>query len=87
MDATIPPTTDFVSEEPLQDDVPYEWKHFCEPKLRKYPKPVSSLRFRNFIGAGVEGMVFRARTEDNEEVAVKIVSVIIVGQYLGSFAD
>ena len=69
MDTTLP----FLSHQPKVGDVSYEWKDFSTQKLRKYPKPPSSLRFRNYVGGGIEGVVLRARTEDNEEVAVKIV--------------
>lgn len=67
-------TPRFLSHEPKVGDPSYEWQNFKHPKLRKYPKPLESLRFRNFIGAGEEGMVFRCWTKDNEEVAVKVVS-------------
>lgn len=66
-------TLSFLSHEPKVGDVPYEWKDFSTPKLWHYPKPPSSLRFRNYVGGGIEGVVLRARTEDDEEVAVKIV--------------
>ena len=66
-------TLSFLSHEPKVGDVSYEWKDFDARKLRKYPKPSSSLRFRNYVGGGIEGVALRARTEDNEEVAVKIV--------------
>jgi hypothetical protein len=69
MDTTLP----FLSHEPKVGDVAYEWKNFSTPTLRHYPKPPSSLRFRDYVGGGIEGVVLRARTEDDEEVAVKIV--------------
>ena len=67
------PTLWFLSHEPKVGSPSYKWNDFKAQKLRKYPKPPSSLRFRNYVGAGIEGVVLRARTEDNEEVAVKIV--------------
>ncbi|KAL8370740.1 hypothetical protein RB595_000881 [Gaeumannomyces hyphopodioides] len=62
----------FLSYEPKVGDVPYEWKEFAAPKLRQYPKPPFSLRFREYIGGGIEGVVLRARAENDEEVAVEI---------------
>ncbi|KAL8282594.1 hypothetical protein RB600_005844 [Gaeumannomyces tritici] len=63
----------FLSYEPKAGDAPYEWKDFDAAKLRQYPKPPSSLRFRRYIGGGIEGVVLHARAENDEEVAVKIV--------------
>ncbi|KAL8377051.1 hypothetical protein RB595_007945 [Gaeumannomyces hyphopodioides] len=62
----------FLSYEPKVGDAPYEWKDFDAQKLRQYPKPPSSLKFRKYIGGGIEGVVLRARAENDEEVAVKI---------------
>ncbi|KLU90694.1 hypothetical protein MAPG_10546, partial [Magnaporthiopsis poae ATCC 64411] len=62
----------FLSEEPKVGDPSYEWESFKSPKLREYPKPPTSLRFKKFIGGGEEGVVFRARTESDVPVAVKV---------------
>lgn len=70
----IPETTlPFLSHESKEGFPSCEWQNFKAPKLRKFSKPPSSLRIRNFIGAGEDGHVLRAKTDDNKAVAVKIV--------------
>lgn len=66
-------TLSFLSHELKEGDPSCKWRDFKDPKLRKFPKPASSLRVSNFIGAGEDGLVLRARTDDGKEVAVKIV--------------
>ncbi|KLU81127.1 hypothetical protein MAPG_00222 [Magnaporthiopsis poae ATCC 64411] len=72
MDTALDPAYSFLSHELKVGDTPYEWKDFKAQRLRKYPKPPSSLKFRNHIGGGIEGVVLRARADNDEEVAVKI---------------
>ncbi len=70
----VPPETTlpFLSHEPKEGDPSCQWQNFDTPKLREFPE-ASPLRWRGFIGAGEDGLVLRARTDD-KEVAVKIVS-------------
>ncbi|KAL8354295.1 hypothetical protein RB601_003923 [Gaeumannomyces tritici] len=66
------PTLKFLSDQQKISAPSLDWGTFARPKLRKYHAESSSLIVESAIGGGVDGMVFLARTANDEKVAVKI---------------
>ncbi|KAL8410427.1 hypothetical protein RB596_000200 [Gaeumannomyces avenae] len=69
-----PPQPDlrFLSHEPKLGDPCLAWESFAHPKLRRYPKPYSTISLKGRLGKGVDGCVLHGQTDDGKEVAVKI---------------
>ncbi|KAL8407707.1 hypothetical protein RB594_006518 [Gaeumannomyces avenae] len=66
------PTLKFLSDQQKIGAPSLDWGTFARPKLRKHHAESSSLIVESAIGGGVDGMVFLARTANDEKVAVKI---------------
>ncbi|KAG7293923.1 hypothetical protein NEMBOFW57_003983 [Staphylotrichum longicolle] len=66
----LPP---FFSEAPLQGDPPCSWDDFLNPQLRHFPREGSKVRLTKALGHGIEGVVARAKFEDDDtRYALKI---------------
>ncbi len=71
----------FLSDEQNDGDPACRWTDFKSPKLRKFPPPLSSLLWREYLGKGEDGIVLRALCDENQ-VAVKFVRHQSLARYL-----
>lgn len=73
---TLPAMLPFLSDEHNVDDPSCYLADFRAPKLRQFPKPPNSLRWKCFLGAGENGFVISAKTVTRSMVAVKFVGAV-----------
>jgi hypothetical protein len=66
---SIPP---FASYELKKGPPSLSWENFKRPQLRRFPGPFTTYKLR-YVGDGVDGIVFKTKTDSGEAVAMKIV--------------
>lgn len=74
-----PPDLPFISLEEKIGDPPLSWEHFKAPKLRWLR--AGEFFIDEYLGSGLDGMVFKATFENLGVVALKIVSsnILLIG--------
>lgn len=63
----------FVSASPMTGDLDYSWKSFCQPQLRACTFPRDEMVWREKIGMGMDGVIWRVEIGE-KPYAIKVVS-------------
>ncbi|KAL7922244.1 hypothetical protein ACQKWADRAFT_83311 [Trichoderma austrokoningii] len=61
----------FASNEPKKGPPSLSWKSFKHPQLRRFPGSFATSKLRH-VGNGIDGIVFKTRTDGGDTVAMKI---------------
>ncbi|KAL2757399.1 hypothetical protein ACRALDRAFT_1060788 [Sodiomyces alcalophilus JCM 7366] len=71
MDAQDGAALPFITDKPLEGPPDCSWKSFAYPQLRAFPSSHTEIKFGEMLGAGVDGVVWKAHI--NKQVyAVKV---------------